>query len=262
MDSQSGYTYPPQPVPVQPPANQAPEPVNPWAAQPDQPQPISYQSPIAAEPQWQPPQTAVFPQAEPAYSPQPDVPTAPAPPPVPQDSQQYDPQDLLPNYLKPEAEELVYEWIAPSRPFKKRNRRYFTTVVTIALLISLILFFAGQLMPIAVVVAMAFVSYVMATIPPHDVTHRFTTYGIRIDDEIYLWEELGWFWFTDKYTDRVLHVEVGRFPYRLSMVLGPDSQEDDVRYILEAVLLENTPPLTYYEQIGKWIQEKIPLDID
>lgn len=167
----------------------------------------------------------------------------------------------LPTYLKPPAEEVVYVWQAPSRPFKQRKRRYFTTVITIALLISLILFFAGQFLPIAVVVAVAFLSYVMATIPPHVVTHQLTTFGIRLEDELYYWEEMGWFWFTSKYGQRMLNIEIGRFPNRLVLMLG-DTSEDDLRYMLEAVLVEQTPPPTYYERAAAWISEKIPLDVE
>src|SRR5688572_8191789 len=58
--------------------------------------------------------------------------------------------------LPPQQEEIVLEWDAPNRPFKKRNRQYYTTVAIIVFLISLILFFAGQFLPIAVVIAVAF----------------------------------------------------------------------------------------------------------
>lgn len=202
---------------------------------------------------------------EPAQPPMQEPGPSPEAPPQPdetptQQQQPFNPA-ALPEYLKPPVEEVVYQWTAPSRPFKQRNRRYFTTVVTIALLISLILFFAGQFLPIAVVVAVAFLAYIMATIPPHMVANQITTFGIRIEDDLYFWEELGWFWFTKKYADTLLNIEVGRFPNRLMLLVG-DANQDDLRYILEAVLVENTPPPTYFEKVAAWLQEKIPLDVD
>ena len=106
--------------------------------------------------------------------------------------------DYIQDIAKPRSEDMVLEWKAPSRPFKKRNRQYHTTVITIALLLSLILFFAGQILTIAVVFAVAFLVYVMSTIPPHAVKNKLTTYGIRIEDNLYYWEELGRFWFDEK----------------------------------------------------------------
>lgn len=170
-------------------------------------------------------------------------------------------EGYFPEFIRPLPEELVLEWQAPSRPFKKHKRQYFTTVATIALLLCLILFFAGQFLPIAVVIAVAFLAYIMATIPPHTVTNAITTYGIRNEDALYYWEELGRFWFETKNDDEVVYIEVARFPYRLAILLGSQSKAD-IREILSEVLLEEKPPLTLTERWAKWLQEKIPLDID
>lgn len=169
--------------------------------------------------------------------------------------------DLFPGMPRPIAEELLYEWQAPSRPFKQRNKQFFTTTATIALLISLILFFAGQWIGVVVVGALVFLVYVFTTIPPQTVTNQITTYGIRMENELYYWDELGWFWFTQKYDDEMVNVEVGRFPHRLTLLLGKADKEL-IRLIFSEILLENQPPLTYYERISAWLQEKIPLDID
>ena len=176
-------------------------------------------------------------------------------------SQSSDYKDYFADVPKPQAESLILEWQAPSRPFKQRKRQYFSTVITIVLLLSLILFFAGQILPIAVVVAVAFLAYVMATIPPHTITHQITTYGIRTDTELYYWEELGRFWFEKKHNDTVLFIECARFPNRLSLLVGTADQTD-LREILSEVLLEEKPPLTQVEKIAEWLQKKVPIDIE
>jgi hypothetical protein len=167
----------------------------------------------------------------------------------------------FPDIIKPQPEEIILEWQAPSRPFKKHNKQYFTTIITIVLLLSLILFFAGQILPIAVVIAVAFLAYVMATIPPHTITNQLTTYGVRTEDNLYFWEELGFFWFEKKYSEDVLLIEVARFPNRLSLLIGSSTKEE-VRDILSQVLLEERPPLTEIERLAKWLQKKVPLDLD
>jgi len=165
----------------------------------------------------------------------------------------------IPGIHKPIQEELVFEWQAQSRPFKQRTRQFFSTILIIGLLISLILFFAGQVLPIAVVVAIVFLVYVLSVIPPGTAYHAVTTFGIRIEDQLYYWEELGRFWFTEKYQQKIIHIEVARFPWRLNMLLG-EVPEKDLAEIIAEVLVQQTPALTTYEKMATWLQEKIPLD--
>jgi len=162
---------------------------------------------------------------------------------------------------RPQAEQLLIEWQAPSRPFKKRNRQYFTTIAIIVLLISLILFFAGQFLPIAVVISVAFLAYVLSAVPPDIATYRVTTYGIHIDKVIYYWEEMGRFWFTEKYKQRLLHIELARFPNQLTLVLGTQDEVELVE-LLSEVLAQEQPLPTAFDKAATWLQEKIPLDTD
>ena len=170
--------------------------------------------------------------------------------------------EKFPGIVKPITEEVVYEWISPSRPFRPRKKQFFTTLITIVLLFCLILFFAGQVLPIAVVAALGFMSYVLSTIPPHQITQQFTTYGIRIEKELYYWEELGRFWFDKKLDSHLLIVEVSRFPNRLTIVLTGQEQIGEVQQILSEVLLFQKPDLTWIEKAGAWLQKKFPLELD
>jgi hypothetical protein len=167
----------------------------------------------------------------------------------------------FPDYQKPIPEEIVYQWQAPSRPFKKHKRQYFTTIATIVLLLCLILFFAGQFLPIAVVIAVAFLSYIMATIPPQTITNSITTYGVRNEAELYFWDELGRFWFEKKHNDDVLYIEVIRFPFRLALLTGQEPKEI-LTEIMSEILLNERPALTETERFAQWLQKKVPLDID
>lgn len=176
-----------------------------------------------------------------------------------QNTQQEFSQPLYDN--QPQPEEIVLEWQAPSRPFKKRNRQYYTTVGIIVFLICMILFFAGQFLPIAVVIAVAFMAYVLSAVPPELVINRVTTYGIRTDDTLYYWEELGRFWFTEKYHQRLVHIEVARFPNVLTLVLS-DQDEGELAEALGLVLLNEKPPLGAFDKAAQWLQEKIPLDTE
>lgn len=169
---------------------------------------------------------------------------------------------IAPGFYKPIPEETLVEWIAPARPFKKRNRQFFTTIIVIAVLISLILFFAGQVLPVAVVVSIVFLVYVTAVIPPQDVKYKLTNYGIYVEKEGFSWVSMGRFWFDTKSSQRVLEVELNRFPGRLTFVLieGQTPREKDLEAVLSEVLIKEKPELTTYEKVADWLKEKIPLE--
>ncbi|GEM_PF-203512 len=242
---------------------------NPYAQPGVQPAPEI--RPPSESPVFQPEPELQAPLAQPTSA-QPTQPTQPTQetqppglnPPVQQYQNQYDPY-LDPYYddlaYGPQQELLVYEWVAPSRPFKKHNRQYYTTVGTIILLIALILFFAGQILPVAVVLAVGFMIYVMTSIPPTNIKNQLTTYGIRTGENLYYWDEMGRFWFKKKYNDEILHVEVARFPERLTILVG-EGERELIRELLATVLLEEEPLPTYYERAAAWLQQKIPLDIE
>lgn len=167
--------------------------------------------------------------------------------------------DYFEHLPKPLPEETILTWKSAGRPFKQRNRQFYTTVATIVVLISLILFFAGQMLPIAVVISMAFLYYVLSSVPPQESEKKITTYGIRVDDQLYYWEEMGRFWFDEKYGSPLLQIEIIRFPGRLTLLLG-GLQEKELEEILREVLIKEKPKDTFFDKAAKWLQEKIPLD--
>jgi len=167
--------------------------------------------------------------------------------------------ELFPGQYVPLPEETVLEWQAPSRPFKKRDRQYYTTIIAIVFLVSLILFFAGQFLPIAVVISIGFLAYVLSSVPPDVITNKITTYGVRIDNDLYYWEELGRFWFEPKYGYETLQIELNRFPGRIVLLLG-DLNKDDLGDILSEVLLNQTPPATFMDKASAWLQKNIRLE--
>lgn len=168
---------------------------------------------------------------------------------------------IAPWIYKPLPEQDILLWTAPSRPFKKRNKKYYSTMAIIALLISLILGFAGQLAAITVVIAVVFLAYVLSVVPPQKINFKITTWGIKVEKTLYYWEELGRYWFTDKHNEKILNVECARFPNRLTILLG-DQDQEIVNKVLSEVLLNQKPEPTLYEKAASWLQEKIPLDIE
>lgn len=170
-------------------------------------------------------------------------------------------EKLFPGVPKPRPKKAIVTWIAPSRPFKKRDRQYYTTIAAIIFLVSLILFFAGQFLPIAVVISIGFLAYVLSSVPPHEVKIEINTYGIEIEELLYYWEEMGRFWLEQKYDQEILTIEVVRFPGRIILMFEKGKKEE-LRKILSEVLLEEKPADTFYDKAGKWLQDKIPLELN
>jgi hypothetical protein len=169
---------------------------------------------------------------------------------------------VAPGLYRPIPEEVLVEWDAPSRPFKKRNRQFFSTIIVIAILVSLILFFAGQVLPVAVVISVVFLVYVTAVIPPQVVHYKLTNYGIYVEKESFSWLGMGRFWFDQKLDQQVLEIELYGFPGKLTFVLidGQTPRAEDLERVLSEVLIKEKPTLSAYEKMAKWLKDKIPLE--
>ncbi|HKZ35716.1 MAG TPA: hypothetical protein VJ242_03305 [Patescibacteria group bacterium] len=174
----------------------------------------------------------------------------PAPTPTPVETKPIQPVEL----------KTILSWQAPVRPFKKRDKEFFTTVAAIAFLVCVILLFIKEWLGIAVVASLVFVGYVLATVEPEKTEHEITTRGVKTGEKLYKWEELSRFWFTDKWGQQILNIDTRlRFPSRLIMLLADQSQ-DKIKEILGKYLQLEEPEVTFMDRSAKWLSDKIPLE--
>ena len=163
--------------------------------------------------------------------------------------------------IPPPAKDLL-AWESSARPFKKRGREYFTTIAAIVFLVSVILLFIKELLLIAVIIALMFVSYVLATVEPEKIKHKITTRGIKTGDKTYKWEDFSRFWFVEKWGHVILNIDLFRgFPSRLQLLLG-NLKKTQLRKVIEKYLLYEKPEKTMMDKAGKWLQEKVPLETE
>ncbi|MCL5003927.1 MAG: hypothetical protein M1352_01500 [Patescibacteria group bacterium] len=119
---------------------------------------------------------------------------------------------------------VLLEWESPSRVFIRKDDKYIRTVLLTLLAIGLVLIFFQQFLLYAVFLSLAFVSFVLRTVPPEKINHKITEYGLTSANHNYLWKELKDFWFTRRGDFLVLNVNTNlRFPPRLFMLIGPDN---------------------------------------
>lgn len=172
-------------------------------------------------------------------------------------------QEPMPVVARPEPEKILLSWKAPARIYKKRNREYFTTIAVIVILVSVILFFAKEFLFIAVILSLAFVSYALAAVPPHEVEYVISNKGIRSGGQLYHWQWLRRFWFESKWKQEMLVVEnLATFPGRLMLVLTPEVKKEELEKQVGAYLIKERPQFTFVEKAANWLSRKVPLDID
>lgn len=169
--------------------------------------------------------------------------------------------------MQPQPEYLLLEWVADSRVSQKRSKEYYSSLAVIVLLISLILFFAGQTLLIFVVWAFLFVSYVLASVKAEKVAHQVTTYGIRYRSEkLIYWEQLGRFWLRENHGHVEVHIEAPSiFGNELILLASENTAATDVKVqdiidVFSRYLVYEEPIPSQLDRWVMWLQEKFPLE--
>jgi len=158
-------------------------------------------------------------------------------------------------------EQILISWRSPSRPFKKREKEFFTTIGAIVFLLAVILVFIKEFLLIGAILALAFVAYVLATVPPEEVEHKITTHGLESAGHFYKWEELVSFWFWEKWGQPVLLVQTKlRFPGRLVLLIGGQDKEKIKDALLKYLNFKEKPEKNWMDDAAKWLAEKVPLE--
>ena len=166
------------------------------------------------------------------------------------------PEPFVPKEIK-----TLLEWKSPSRPFKRRDRDYFTTIAAIVFLIGVILLFIKEFLLIGVMLALMFVSYVLATVEPEEAEHRITTEGITTGSKTYLWTELREFYFTKKWNDTILNINTKlKFPGRLLVLLGGLDEKKIKDELGKYLSYRETPVVTWMDNAADWLSKKVPLE--
>ncbi len=155
----------------------------------------------------------------------------------------------------------LISWKAPSRPYRKKERSYYTTGVLLLLLVSLIAFLWGERLLIGALLALGFLVYVLNHTPPGEIDYKISTQGIIIGDHFYHWEELDSFWFSEKEGIKILNVLTKfRFPGLLMMVMG-DTPEDELKVICARFLpFHEIAPKSTLEKWSESLQKNFPLE--
>jgi hypothetical protein len=164
------------------------------------------------------------------------------------------------HYSQNEVKTLL-AWQAPGRPFKKRKREYFATMILLALLFEVLFFLFGQYMLMLVVVSLVFVTFALATVPPADFHYRISSEGITIEDHFFLWQELYDFYFKRRHGLDILHIRThALIPGELTLTLGRVSKEHIKSVLLPFLPYREFVKPTFVEKSGNWLAKTFPLE--
>lgn len=161
------------------------------------------------------------------------------------------------NDLKHEPERDLITWIAPARPFKKRNREFYITTIAIASVIGFILFLAEGFLPVILIISLVFLFYVMSTVPPDNIEYKITNKGIKFGNTRTDWNKMRRFWFTRRFDNELLIVDLSVLPGRLEVVINSEVKEQIKKEISEFLSHEEVPP-SFFDKAAVWFSKKLP----
>jgi len=165
---------------------------------------------------------------------------------------------VIPENVK--VEKIILEWSAPSRPYKVRSREFYTTILSIAFLLGVILLLLKEFLLIGVIMAFAFLSYVLATFKPDDAKHQITTSGIRTDGKLYEWTKLTNFWLKKQWDQEVIICKtITTIPGVILLVVDHSKRENILKAIGDKIPLVK-PSDSFVDRASSWLGNKIPLE--
>lgn len=175
--------------------------------------------------------------------------------------QQYEEEEFTPKMSEAVEIRTLLSWEAPSRPYRSKDRSYYTTIAILVILIALIAFMAKEILLIAVVFSLAFVAYVLGFIPPGDVKYKVSTQGITIGDQFYFWHTLDSFWFREREGQKVLFIQTRlKFPGQLMLVLGSQDEEEIKKEVAKFLPYSEKPQTSLIERWAEGLQKHFPLE--
>lgn len=172
---------------------------------------------------------------------------------------------FIPKFAETGEIKTLLSWEAASRPFRKKDRSFYTTSAVIVILLVLIAFLASEFLLIGVLLALTFVAYVLAFVPPGNIKYKISTQGITVGEDFYFWHFLDSFWFKEKENSKVVIIQTRlRLPGQLMLVLDPaakDANEEEVKKIVARFLpFHEHPKKSWMEKWAEGLQKHFPLE--
>lgn len=169
------------------------------------------------------------------------------------------PMEVIPS----KEEKKLFEWTALRRPYQKKDKEFWVTVLSVLGLVSLILFFVKEWFLIAALMGFVFLYYVLTTVQPEKSKYKITNKGVYISSSEKLdWDSLKRFWIDEKWGYQVLNIETWlKFPRVVSLVI-PQEEKQEVVGLLEKYLPQEEESPQFLDKFTDWLAKKFPLETE
>jgi len=163
-------------------------------------------------------------------------------------------------FTDPSEEKTVFEWEAAERAFKKRDKDFWITAISILVIVGIILFLIGENMLIVALCSVLFLYYVLSTVPPENIRYKITNRGLYFGELKYIWDDLERFWFKNSLDSEMMFIETKlRFPRQISFVINPTDKDILLDIVKRKIPLIESPPSSMDKTI-KWFGDHLPLE--
>ena len=157
-------------------------------------------------------------------------------------------------------ERILLNWQSPERLYKARSKEFYSTIVVLAVLMSVIMFFIEGVMPVFVIWAFVFVVWVTSKTPPAEAEHQLTSWGVRTGNKLYRFNQMVIFWIEEKWGKSVLRILLTGFPGQLILLINKADEERIKKTLSDNRVTMQKPEPSWTANAVKWLSEKIPLD--
>jgi len=156
---------------------------------------------------------------------------------------------------KPEKD--LFLWRAPARPFKKRDREFWVSVIAISAIVGFIFYIIEGIMPVLLLISLVFLFYILSTVAPDEIEYKVTSWGVRIADKRTDWEAISRFWFSKRLDADLLIFGTFTLSGRLELVISPKDKETLKKVIVNYIPEEEAPPNSL-DRAANWVANKLP----
>lgn len=154
-------------------------------------------------------------------------------------------------------EKKLFTWTGAERPFKRRDRDFWVTLLSIAAIAGLVLFLVEGVMPVILIISLLFLFYVLSTVEPGQIPYAITNKGVKVAERLTSWEVITRFWFSRRFDDSLLIFEILTLPGRLELVVNSKDKEE-LRKVLQKYAPEEEVPPTNLDKAANWFAKKLP----
>lgn len=160
------------------------------------------------------------------------------------------------------AEKQLFSWVSPERVFNPRlSPSYKRNMTLLLVLIVLLLIFLSRMALLIVVLALIFLGFVLANVPPQKIRHTITNYGIYSGDRFYSWLDRGKrYWYEISQGQEQVIIETKNFPFHIVLLVGHPRNKKQLDKILGHYLIQQRPRPGKLDEWAAWWRKNFSSD--